>query len=149
MNLLWLVLALTQRWYYLLPLYFFVSAADSITGNFADIFHTICLFPVPSNTYACRVLNSRSNETDNYVSAVDAGYKTLHDLLSRPFESSLTNHLAEAQISIDDAVFLVKSSKMDCHMQMVEEFNRLEMESKEVNDELVDFRAQSLGATDL
>lgn len=149
MNILWLVLALTQRWYYLIPLYIFVNATDSIIYHFSDVTNAICSLPASSSTYICRKIASHRNETAAYVSSVDKGYTSLSELLFSAVRPSIENGLAGAHLSIDDAIFLTKSSKMDCREGMVTAFEQLEVEARVISGDLVAFRAKVSGAVDL
>lgn len=150
MNLLWVVLALTQHWYYVLPVYFFVNAADSITIHFFDIVHSICELPMPSSTYICRTITSLSKDPSPYAVAVTSGFNSLGDLAFDAAGSSIAGgSKGHHSMSVDDTVFLIRSNRMQCHEQLVEELDRMKEEFFEVSDRLIELRVQAFSAIDL
>ena len=153
-NLLWILLALTQAWYYVLPLFAVINATDSVTQHIYDVIYAVCEFPIASSTFVCRALmvsdgNDTQNDATKYTSAIDSGFESLQDLLSNRAESSLAIGFSDVRTSIDDAVFLVKSSRMDCHEKMVEEFNDLVVGSAALNEGLMEFKARAHSSIDL
>jgi hypothetical protein len=147
MNLLWIILALTQRWYYVLPVYLFFNTADSITVYFVDIAHSICELPMTHTTFVCRTIRSIEHNASPYTAAVTSGFSSLKELAIDAVDSSITALPKDYRImSVDDTVFLVKSNRMECHEKLVEELDRLKEEFVEISDSLMELRAQSYGA---
>lgn len=143
MNLLWLAFMLLQPgWrYHILGFHFFVSTVDQLPSRFPEVLNVICDHPLTSSIYLCHMATSHSQDAVDRACCVDARFRALGEL---SFASSLSTGLEDAQLSIDDAVFLVKVSKADCHPQMdsVNDGNRLGCIS-------FTGRAEALNAADL
>lgn len=123
----WTILAVTQC---CLLLHILVNAMESVSRDMYNIIYAICDLPVPSSTFLCQAFTAR-------------------DLHSHRVDLSLTAGYTGPHISIDDAVFMVKGSKMACSEQLVGEFNGLEVESVAVNTGLMELRVHAYGSVDL
>lgn len=145
-NLMWLTFMLMQPdWYHILGFYFFVDTAAYVDLHIPKVLNAVCDHPIISSTYPCHMAASHRHAIE-HAHAVNAGFKSFEELF---LASSLTTGLQDAQLSIDDVVFLLKTSMEDCHGQMPDEFNALQMDSVDVDDGLVGFRTEALSVIDL
>jgi len=152
-NLLWIILALTNKWYYTLLLFSFINPV-TITKSISALWQHACDLPpthpfAPIASYICAGSTTRHiDESALYSTAVISGYDGLHNLVSgTPGES--VAHLPVALASIDDAVFLAKKSQIDCRDELAVQFLLLESGSRSVGDNLEELRAKVLSSVDL
>lgn len=138
-----------QYWKYAVALYLASSATGSIRPYFGDLLSTICNIPPSGMDFICHAWDHHSSNTQAYSVTVDDRFRSLEDLFSSVTNLSVSTSLADVQMSVDDAVFVVKSSKMDRQNEIVEELDRLGLSSVEVNHGLMHFRAQAFSAVDL
>lgn len=136
-----------QYWKYAVPVYLAASTTGSLRPYVGDLLSTMCDAPPFGMDFICRA--SHGTNAQAYSVAVDDGFRSLEDLFSSVTDSSVLTSLTYAQMSVDDAVFMVKSSKMNCQKEVVAEFDRLGLSSVEVNYGLMCFRAQAFSAVDL
>jgi hypothetical protein len=147
MNLLWVVLSLfAQKWYYLLLLYVLFSATNFTIPN---TIHSIFGTPFLLSSHIHGFLAPNEEVTVKYAAAVSSGFGSLQDLFSNTLNSSMISNRVGAYISVDDAVFQIRSSQLDCHGRLVEEFELLRVKSMNISSGLMDFRAHAFSTIDL
>lgn len=152
-NILWIILALTNKWYYTILLFSALNPVI-ISSTFSALWQNACNLPVthpiaPLVSYICAGTTAHHDENVVvYNTAVVSGYSGLNNLISSTVQSDV-NHLPNALASIDDAVFLAKSSLIDCEEEVTIEFSLLESGSRRVGESLEELKAKVLSSVDL
>jgi hypothetical protein len=150
-NLLWIVLALTNKWYYTFIIFFFINPA-SVTTSFSAVLRYACDLPTthpfaPLAVYVCpRALAHQNDEFTRYNTAVVSGYSGLNDLISTQVA---IGQLPNALVSVDDAIFLAKKSQIGCQEEVVAELAFMEDSSRSVGEKLEELKAKILSSVDL
>ncbi|KAF7971545.1 hypothetical protein HWV62_20862 [Athelia sp. TMB] len=136
----------TQAWYTLPILFLLLNWSDSAAFDVvSSMGHYVCKVPGISSMPFCAASVSYNNERSmtnpgNPALVHKTEITSLEDILVQSF---LSKGLTSADISIGDAVFMVESSQMESHEDIVLAFDRLKEESVDITKGLLGLRAQT------
>lgn len=142
----------TQAWYALPILFLLVNCTSMsvVSESIGNAISTTCMIPGISSTSFCATLSSRRDIERGVWSPVVSGVKpditSLEEVLIHSF---LSKALTSADVSIGDAVFMVESSQMERHDDIVQMFNRVKEDSITVTRRLLGLRAQTAHYTNM
>lgn len=152
-DVLWLIVALTSPWYYTSTLVLVLNASSAAT-YFSSAWHAACDLPIPPSfsnlhRHICPQHGITSTPILQNAQMHDEA-DSIHSIITAATYSPYSpDRLPAALVSIDDAIFLAKSSPIDCRDELVQEFGALEQGSRIAIENLEELKASLLSSVDL